>query len=73
MGNSKWGLVRLSQEHGILASEEQGTVVEEEFKVGNRVYLHCNHTCITAAAFFVYYVVDENDVVTDTWVPWKGW
>ncbi|KAM0815784.1 putative Serine dehydratase domain-containing protein [Seiridium cardinale] len=69
----QWGLVRLSQEHGILATQEQGAVVADQFKVGDRVYLYCNHVCITAAAFFVFYVVDTNDVVVDTWTPWKGW
>ncbi|KAK6063667.1 alanine racemase [Seiridium cupressi] len=69
----QWGLVRLSQEHGILATQKQGAVVADQFKVGDRVYLYCNHVCITAAAFFVFYVVDANDIVVDTWTPWKGW
>lgn len=73
VGNPNWGVVRLSQEHGILASEKKGLVAEDEFKVGDRVYVSCNHACITAASFFVYYIVDEEDVVTDTWIPWKGW
>ncbi|KAH6652976.1 putative serine dehydratase domain-containing protein [Truncatella angustata] len=68
-----WGIVRLSQEHGILAPRGKDAEVSKEFKVGDRVYLYCNHVCITAAAFFVYFVVDENDIVTDTWIPWKGW
>jgi D-serine deaminase-like pyridoxal phosphate-dependent protein len=35
--------------------------------------LYVNHTCITAAAFYVYFVVDDEDVVRETWIPWKGW
>lgn len=72
VGHRDWSVIRLSQEHGILGTESTKKV-GETFEVGQRVYLHCNHACITAAAFFAYYVVDENDVVVETWVPWKGW
>lgn len=72
-GKPSWVPLRLSQEHGILACNGKDVKVEEQFKIGDRVLLYCNHACITAAAFFAYYVVDENDVVVDTWVPWKGW
>lgn len=73
VGQPNWAVVRLSQEHGILGTENSSHNATDDFKVGQRVYLYCNHTCITAAAFHVFYVVDENDVVVDTWVPWKGW
>ncbi|KAK6812625.1 hypothetical protein RU639_011670 [Aspergillus parasiticus] len=75
-----WHVVRLSQEHGILGLPSDGQPVSEGkqnvgdvFRVGQRVSLYCQHVCITAAAFHVYYVVDENDIVRDTWIPWKGW
>ncbi|WZH43307.1 D-serine dehydratase [Fusarium acuminatum] len=38
-----WGVVRLSQEHGILGTTE-GRKVDEDFKVGQRVELWCNHS-----------------------------
>lgn len=47
--------------------------VEEVFEVGQKVWLFVQHACITAAAHHAYYVVDEGDVVRETWVPWKGW
>jgi D-serine deaminase-like pyridoxal phosphate-dependent protein len=68
-----WSVMRVSQEHGILGTTEPSQSVEETFQVGERVWLWCQHSCITAAAFYVYYLVDEKDVVVDTWVPWKGW
>lgn len=68
-----WTVVRLSQEHGILGSAEGNLLVDKEFQVGQRVNIFCNHACITAAAFHVYFVVDETDTVRDTWVPWKDW
>ncbi|KAF5678446.1 D-serine dehydratase [Fusarium circinatum] len=72
VGSPAWSVVRLSQEHGILGTSE-GRKVDEDFKVGQKVQLWCNHACIAAAAFYVYYVVDEQGIVRDTWVPWKGW
>lgn len=69
----EWNVVRVSQEHGILGTSDAHQKATEAFRIGERVWLWCQHSCITAAAFYVYYVVDENDVVIDTWVPWKGW
>ncbi|PCD39469.1 hypothetical protein FGRA07_00740 [Fusarium graminearum] len=71
VGSPAWGLVRLSQEHGIMGTSE-GRKVDDDFKVGQRVEIWCNHSCIAAAAFHVYYVVDEGGIVRDTWIPWKG-
>ncbi|KAE8142994.1 putative serine dehydratase domain-containing protein [Aspergillus pseudotamarii] len=75
-----WHVVRLSQEHGILGlalndESVSGATqnIQDVFRVGQRVSLYCQHVCITAAAFHVYYVVDENDIVRDAWIPWKGW
>jgi D-serine deaminase-like pyridoxal phosphate-dependent protein len=73
-----WHIVRLSQEHGILGipvdrEYKDNKNVLQDFHVNDKVFLYCQHSCITAAAFHVYYVVDESDVVCDTWVPWKGW
>lgn len=72
----QWSVVRTSQEHGILGltGAKEGTEkIGDVFRVGQKVLLFIQHACITAAAHHVYYVVDEDDVVRDTWVPWKGW
>ncbi|KAF5020235.1 hypothetical protein F66182_7752 [Fusarium sp. NRRL 66182] len=71
VGSPAWGVVRLSQEHGVLGAIEEGRKVEEDFKVGQRVELWCNHACITAAAFYAYYVADEEGIVREAWIPWK--
>ncbi|KAE8377365.1 putative serine dehydratase domain-containing protein [Aspergillus bertholletiae] len=68
----QWSVVRMSQEHGILGTSS-GETAAAKFKVGQKVYLYCQHACITAAQYHVYYVVDEGDIVRETWVPWKGW
>ncbi|KAL4954280.1 putative serine dehydratase domain-containing protein [Aspergillus filifer] len=81
----QWSVVRTSQEHGILGlspatalkllgvenvAEEKAA---ETWKVGQKVFLYVQHACITAAAYEVFYVVDEGDIVREAWVPWKGW
>jgi D-serine deaminase-like pyridoxal phosphate-dependent protein len=77
VGNPDWSVVRLSQEHGILGLsgdlEKSNIRAEDVLKVGQKVALYCQHACITAAAFYVYYVVDDDDVIRETWIPWKGW
>lgn len=77
--NLKWGVVRLSQEHGIIGrvdnaeSSEERTSIGDDFTIGQKVSIYCQHACITAAAFPEYHVVDDNDIVEETWVPWKNW
>ncbi|KAH7137490.1 putative serine dehydratase domain-containing protein [Dactylonectria estremocensis] len=73
VGQPAWRVMRMSQEHGILGTEEKDKAVGEAFRVGQQVDLYCNHACITAAAFFVYFVADESNVICEAWVPWKGW
>jgi D-serine deaminase-like pyridoxal phosphate-dependent protein len=68
-----WDVVRVSQEHGILGCMQGQEKAEDAFQVGQKVFLWCQHSCITAAAMYAFYVVDEQDVVMETWVPWKGW
>ncbi|KAK2052672.1 alanine racemase domain-containing protein [Colletotrichum caudatum] len=81
-GRPGWAVVRMSQEHGIVGEVRDPGAgdagpgrrdVEADFEVGDKVFLNIQHACITAASHYVYYVVDEDDVVRDTWVPWKGW
>lgn len=85
----QWSVVRMAQEHGILGWTESdqtsrliektgskssdGEKVEAAFVVGDKVLLYIQHACITAAMHYAYYVVDEQDIVRETWVPWKGW
>ncbi|KAL3431633.1 putative serine dehydratase domain-containing protein [Aspergillus tetrazonus] len=81
----QWAVLRTSQEHGILGlspapalsllevNEVKDEKAADVFKVGDKVLLYCQHACITAAAYPLYYVVDEQDVVREAWVPWKGW
>ena len=76
--HTNWNVGRISQEHGILCyevSDASGTSekVEECIEVGQKIMLHIQHACITAAYYNQYYIVDDDDLVIDIWTPWKGW
>ena len=58
-------LAALSQEHGKL-------VGQAHLPVGTRVRILPNHSCLTAAMFDKYAIVDRGRVV-DEWRPVRGW
>lgn len=55
----------LSQEHGKIATETH-------VPVGTRLRILPNHSCLTAAMFDVYQIVERGKVV-DQWKPVRGW
>ncbi|KAI0881459.1 putative serine dehydratase domain-containing protein [Annulohypoxylon maeteangense] len=72
-----WEVASLSQEHGILrwAGKAEDEVA---LRVGQRVRVWPNHSCITGAAHAYYLVVDSRnqgreDEIVDVWVRWNGW
>ncbi|KAI1414867.1 putative serine dehydratase domain-containing protein [Hypoxylon sp. FL1857] len=72
-----WEVAKLSQEHGVLrwAGRRQDEV---PLKVGQKVRIWPNHSCITGAAYAYYLVVDSRnkgreDEIVDVWVRWNGW
>ena len=58
-------IVALSQEHGKIAA--QGRI-----PVGARLRIVPNHSCLTAAMFDAYQIVDGGRIV-DEWRPVRGW
>ncbi|OTA82138.1 hypothetical protein M434DRAFT_84978 [Hypoxylon sp. CO27-5] len=72
-----WEVAKLSQEHGVLrwvGRKED----EVPLKVGQKVRIWPNHSCITGAAHAYYLVVDtrnkgREDEIVDVWVRWNGW
>jgi D-serine deaminase-like pyridoxal phosphate-dependent protein len=58
-------IVALSQEHGKI-------VTSAHVPVGTRLRIIPNHSCLTAAMFDRYHVVERGRVV-DTWRPVRGW
>lgn len=69
-----WIVGRVSQEHGILVYDGNGTrKVEEHWKIGDVVELDIQHSCIVAAMFGWYFVTDGEGIVRDIYYPWKWW
>lgn len=62
-------LTVLSQEHGKI---EAGPATLARFPVGARLRIIPNHSCLTAAMYGVYHVL-ENHKVVDEWRPVRGW
>lgn len=60
----------LSQEHGEI--QVGGDEMFERFKVGSRVRILANHSCLTAAQHSHYNVV-ENGKIVDRWEIHRGW
>ncbi len=60
----------LSQEHGLIEVRDEGMF--DRLKVGARVRVLANHSCLTAAQH-AYYNVLEGDEVVDTWEIQRGW
>jgi D-serine deaminase-like pyridoxal phosphate-dependent protein len=58
-------IVALSQEHGKIESRTR-------VPVGTQLRILPNHSCLTAAMFDVYHVVDRGKIV-DQWRPVRGW
>ena len=60
----------ISQEHGLITS--RALIAFENFPVGSLLQIIPNHSCLTAALFPRYHVV-EGDQVVDEWRPMRGW
>jgi D-serine deaminase-like pyridoxal phosphate-dependent protein len=58
-------IAALSQEHGKI-------VTEQAVPVGTKLRIVPNHSCLTAAMFDRYHVL-EGESVVDTWRPLRGW
>ena len=58
-------LIALSQEHGKVA-------IDRPLPVGTKLRIIPNHSCLTAAMYDRYHVIDEGRVV-DEWQPCRGW
>jgi len=63
-------LATLSQEHGKVIAESP-RFLEHSFAVGEKVRILEHHSCLTAANFDRYYVVDGDEVV-DEWRIYRG-
>jgi D-serine deaminase-like pyridoxal phosphate-dependent protein len=60
----------LSQEHGEIAVSDAQTL--DKLKVGSRLRILANHSCLTAAQHSHYHVLDGGKIV-DRWEIARGW
>jgi D-serine deaminase-like pyridoxal phosphate-dependent protein len=63
-------LYAVSQEHGFVGAGDPAAVAGR-FRVGDRIRVMPNHSCLTAAMFDEYVVVRGEDVV-DRWAIRRG-
>jgi D-serine deaminase-like pyridoxal phosphate-dependent protein len=63
-------LQHVSQEHGFIGGPRQADIADR-FKVGDRVRIMPNHSCLTAAMFDEYWVV-QGEKVMDRWKILRG-
>ncbi|KIW95904.1 uncharacterized protein Z519_02969 [Cladophialophora bantiana CBS 173.52] len=69
---------RISQEHGILAFEDNDIENRElPLQYGQKLRIWPNHACITLAMFSWYFIIDTDtdspNNIIDVWVRWRGW
>ena len=64
-------VTRANQEHGIVDLDP--TITPPAFRIGDRVRVAPNHTCMTSAAHDRYYVVDGGDDIVAVWPRISGW
>ncbi len=69
-GNPGLKLFSISQEHGLITSQQP--IAFNDFPVGSLIQIIPNHSCLAAALFDRYHVVEGNRVV-DEWRPLRGW
>ncbi len=60
----------LSQEHGVIHTDDDS--IFDRYKVGDRVRILANHSCMTAAQH-THYNILENGSIVDRWKIHTGW
>jgi len=64
-------VARVHQEHGLVESGEP--IPFDRLPIGSRLRVLPSHSCLTAAAYDRYHVVDGGTSVVDTWDRVNGW
>ena len=64
-------VTRANQEHGVVDLDPN--VAFRPFRIGEKIRVAPNHTCMTSAAHDRYYVVDGSDEVVAVWPRIGGW
>lgn len=70
-GESNMKLKSLTQEMGLIQCPNIQTL--DKFKLGDKLEIYPNHSCLTAALFPEYQVVNKEGQIIGTWIPCRGW
>jgi D-serine deaminase-like pyridoxal phosphate-dependent protein len=65
-------LSTLYQEHGLIASKWEEPPYDS-LPIGHKVRLLPNHSCLSAASFDEYFVVQNGSQITEIWDKTRGW
>lgn len=68
--DTRMRLTSLSQEHGEIQAED-GSIINS-YRVGDRVRILANHSCMTAAQHSHYSIIENGEIV-DLWEIHRGW
>lgn len=63
-------VAKLSQEHGLVRDTTDAGF--DRWRVGDRVRILPNHSCLTAALYGSYQLTSAGEVVAE-WIPLRGW
>ena len=66
-------VLRANQEHGIIAVRPGSAAAIPSLRIGDRVRILPNHACATAAQHDEYHLMDDENLVTETWPRFRGW
>jgi D-serine deaminase-like pyridoxal phosphate-dependent protein len=62
-----------NQEHGIITTRDGSNIDFDAYPIGTLLRILPNHSCMTAAAYDHYNVVDGSDEIIETWQRCNGW
>lgn len=71
VGHPEMRLVALTQELGKIQNIN-GEIDYDKFPIGSLVRIYPNHSCLTAALYSEYHIIEDGKVVNQ-WRPIKGW
>ncbi|KAF8475984.1 putative serine dehydratase domain-containing protein [Kalaharituber pfeilii] len=76
LGNGRWVVKKISQEHGILSRKNND--LAKDLIIGDKLRIFPQHACIAGSGHGWYIVVDSDkedrgNIVQDVWVRFRGW
>ena len=62
-----------NQEHGIITTKDGNEFDFNAYSIGTQLRILPNHSCMTAAAYNEYNVIDGGDKIVELWQRCNGW